>query len=207
MTEAKYLVLLEDDPTPLVRVAGRAVRATVDDVDRSPLAAAGVAEVVVRSKDDPQAVTLSFDEAGVRLSHGASSAPDLTIVVDVNSGFALESIEGEDAGRVVETVLALLQPPLPMWRDAAQSFWQLTSSDKGMPRTLVVQPSDEPDSLVRGEGTPRYVISAASGQLSQVFTGSTPFLDAVFAGAVKVRGTLPQLSVMAGASNKVRFHV
>jgi hypothetical protein len=207
MTEAKYLVQLEDDPTPLVRVVGRAVRATVQGADLSPLTDAGVAVVVVRSKADPQAVTLTFADSGVHVSHGRAALPDLTLVADVNDCFALEGIEGEHDDRVVETVLSLLRLPLPGWRDAAETFWRLTSSDKGMPQTLVVQPNDQPDALVLGEGTPRYVISAAPDQLARVFSGAASFLDAVFAGTVQIRGTLPQLSVMAGASNKVRFHV
>jgi hypothetical protein len=50
-------------------------------------------------------------------------------------------------------------------------------------------------------------VHGTSDALAGVFTGADSFLDEVFAGNLMVRGTLPQLSVMAGASFKVRFHV
>jgi len=37
-------------------------------------------------------------------------------------------------------------------------------------------------------------------------SGTDVFLDEVYTGSLAVRGTMTQLSVMAGASLKVRFH-
>jgi hypothetical protein len=115
---------------------------------------------------------------------------------------------------VVIGLRSVLEPPLPQWRDAARGFWEFTSGDAGMPGQLVVTCDDDPSDagdaggheLVLGTGTPRYVISGAAEKLARVFTGTDALLDEVFAGTVAVRGTLPQLSVMAGASLKVRFH-
>jgi hypothetical protein len=108
----------------------------------------------------------------------------------------------------VRFVSELLRPTLPEWRDAARSFWLATGSDVGMPRSLVIENSEvEGDVLQLGDGMPRYVIHGSPDRLAGVFTGADSFLDEVFAGSLRVRGTLPQLSVMAGASYKVRFHV
>ncbi len=206
MTAPEHHVAIEDDPTPLVLVIGRALRATLPITDISVLREANVATVTIQSKDDPQAVTIVFGET-TRVSHGRSEAAETTLVVDLGNDFSFVSAEGIQDAAVIDVVLALLEPSRPDWQEAAASFWSLTSGDQGMPSSLVVRSSEDDVPFILGEGTPRYVIAASPDDLSRLFSGSVSFLDAVFAGAVKIQGTLPQFSVMAGASNKVRFNV
>jgi len=90
------------------------------------------------------------------------------------------------------------------WRDAARRFWEFTSAGTGMPRQLVIACGEE--ELVLGAGSSRYFIGGDAEKLSRVLTGTDVFLDEVYAGSIAVRGTMTQLSVMAGAAMKVRFH-
>ncbi|MFF5009808.1 hypothetical protein ACFY3G_44160 [Streptomyces phaeochromogenes] len=205
MTDPAVSVVLEDDPTPLVLTVGRTLRAGTRDPESRRLLASLRETVVVRSKDDPQSVTIRFAEDRVRVGHGVASDAQLVLTVDLADRFAVESIAGtEPDAPLVAQVLRVLRPPLPHWRDAATGFWELTSRDPGMPRELVVVCEEE--ELVLGGGLPRYVLCGGAEKLARVLSGTDVFLDEVYTGSLAVRGTMTQLSVMAGASLKVRFH-
>jgi hypothetical protein len=206
MTEPTVVVLPEPDPTPLVRLLTRTVRTSLrqrPDQQPTPLAP-GV--VVVRSASDAQVATVIVGEELIRIASGADPSARAVLTVDLGSRLEVVGTDGEDA--VVASLAGLLRPTLPDWQDAAHGFWSATGSDAGMPATLVVE-SSEPDGevLELGAGSPRYVVHGSADQLAGLFTGADSFLEQVFGGRLKVRGTLPQLSVMAGASHKVRFHV
>ena len=203
MTDPAVSVVLEDDPTPLVLSVGRTLRAAARDPESLSVMASLRKTVVVKSKDDPQAVTIRFTEDRVRVDHGIPSDAHVALTVDLANRFAVQSVDGGDAP-LVTAVLRLLEPDLPHWRDAASRFWAMTSQDPGMPRELVVVCEEE--ELVLGAGRPRYVISGEAEKLTRVLTGVDVFLDEVYTGSLAVRGTMTQLSVMAGASLKVRFH-
>ncbi|MFG3022500.1 hypothetical protein ACGFZQ_28775 [Streptomyces sp. NPDC048254] len=205
MTDPAVPVVLEDDPTPLVLSVGRTLRAAARDPQSSGVMASLRETVVVKSKDDPQAVTIRFAPGRVQVDHGISSDARLVLTVDPAHRFAVRSVDGDEPDApLVTAVLQLLEPGLPHWRDAASRFWEMTSQDPGMPRELVVVCEEE--ELVLGAGLPRYVISGAAEKLARVLTGADVFLDEVYTGSLAVRGTMTQLSVMAGASLKVRFH-
>lgn len=202
-------VTVEDDPTPLVRLAARLVRLALPHVRAELLtgAAADEATVSVSSNRDAQAITCTFRQGSIDLRHGATAHADAVLVVDLSEDLALDSSTSSGEPDLIELVDALLHPPVPHWRDAAQEFWRRTSADRGMPEQLVLQSTDEQAELVLGAGAPAYTLSATGRDLARVLSGAAPLLAAVFSGAVSIRGTLPQLSVMAGASHKVRFDV
>jgi hypothetical protein len=203
------VVLVEDDPTPLVRVVARLMRLALPHADAESLAGAsrGGATVSVRSAHDAQAFTCTFAPGSIGLRHGSTADADAALVVDVAKDLALDSETSSGDAALQELVDALMHPPVPSWREAAHEFWHRTSADRGMPQELVVHCTDEDDQLVLGDGIPTYTLSATSADLARVLSGTAPLLESVFSGAVAIRGTLPQLSVMAGASNKVRFDV
>ena len=158
--------------------------------------------MTVRSSGDAQALTVSFSEGSIALRHGAASDADAALVVDIADDLAVDTEASSGDKVLLDLVNALLHPPVPEWRDAAQVFWRRTSSGKGMPRELVVHCTDEDDQLVLGSGLPTYTLSATGVDLARVLSGAAPLLDSVFSGAVAICGTLPQLSVMAGASSR-----
>lgn len=205
----RYHVTVEDDPTPLVRVVARLMRQALPYVDPESVGAAARAgaTATVSSRHDAQAFTCAFTSTSIDLRHGVGADADASLVVDVGQDLALDTEASSGEETLQKLVNALLHPPVPSWRDAAQEFWRRTGTDRGMPRELVVDCTDEDVQLVLGEGVPTYTLSASGIELARVFSGAAPLLDSVFSGSVAIRGTLPQLSVMAGASNKVRFDV
>ncbi|GAB3199115.1 hypothetical protein GCM10027062_14840 [Nocardioides hungaricus] len=206
MTEPTTRVVPEADATPLVRLLTRTIRTSLAQQPDVLLAASRPSLLVVQSATDAQAASVELLDDEIRVVNGAREAADATLTVDLAR--RLEIFAAEGPRDVVDLAEVLIRPTLPSWSEAAHDFWRVTGQDVGMPRTLVVQNADlDDDVLALGAGLPRYVVHGTSDALAGLFTGADSFLDAVFAGNLLVQGTLPQLSVMAGASFKVRFHV
>jgi hypothetical protein len=196
-------ITTEDDPTPLVMFIARTLREAHRHPELAELSAGLSGSFALRSVQDPQAATLTFGESGVHVAHGADAGADHHSGLDIAAPLGLA---GDELDPALTALQQLLQPPLAPWQDLARSFWDLTSGDPGMPARLDVTCSDNAaETLVFGSGEPRYAISGGSAQLQRIFFGTDDILSAAYAGAIGIEGTLPQLSVMTGASWKVRF--
>jgi len=221
-------VVPEPDATPLVRLLTRTIRSSLSQRPGQFSASSGApAVVVVKSATDSQAATVELTADAIHVVSGARPDATAVLTVDLTRRLAITEsstqASADDSadnsgglGDVVARVSALLNPPLPPWDEAAREFWASTCDDPGMPRALVVQKTNgteddaagkDDEVLELGTGLPCYVVRGSADALAGLFTGADSFLDEVYAGNLKVRGTLPQLSVMAGASFKVRFHV
>lgn len=202
-------VRIEDDASPIVRLIGRTIRDTV----RAGHALAAMRElhavVAVRSHDTPQAATIAFGGDVIAVSGGVFGEPDATITVDLNRRFAAVG-EPVGADEVVSAALLALTPPVAEWREAATSFWNLTRSMRGMPGMLIAvaaMPDGNIEPLVLGEGDTQYLIAGPPDALAGIFSGIDDLIATLYSGVLGIRGTFSQLSVMAGASWKVRYDV
>ncbi|POX42911.1 hypothetical protein C3486_03235 [Streptomyces sp. Ru73] len=201
-------VRIEDDASPVVRLIARTLRDAaraghaVDALTRS----AGT--VAVRSHDTPQAATITFGDDGIDVAGGVPAEPDAVITVDLNARFAPTAEPSGDDG-LAGDVLRALTPPLPEWRDAAQRFWDATRSLPGIPDVLIAV-TEGPEGLeqvVLGDGPTQYLVAGAPETLAGVFSGADDLMAVLSSGALGIQGTLSQLSVMTGASWKVRYDV
>ena len=203
---AEAEVRIEDDASPIVRLIGRTLRdsARIGYALETLLRSTGT--VAIRSHDTPQAAMISFGDNGIDVSSGVLVEPDATLTVDLNARFAPAEDPTGDAD-LAAGVLAALSPPLPGWREAAQHFWDVSRSMPGIPDVLIAV-TEGPEGLeqvVLGEGTTRYLIAGAPETLAGVFSGADDLVAVLSSGALGIQGTLSQLSVMVGASWKVRF--
>ncbi|MET9030033.1 hypothetical protein ABZW96_31060 [Nocardia sp. NPDC004168] len=201
-------IRIEDDASPIVRLIGRTIADSVRANGADFVSGAREGTVAVRSHDTPQAATITISDGAVAVSSGVFVEPDLTMTVDLNARFALagEPVGAEDLAAVA---LALLSPPLPEWRVAAERFWAAARSVPGIPDVLVVIAAG-PDGLaehVVGDGETHYVIAGPSELLAGIFAGADDLIAAMSSGRIGVRGTLSQLSVLVAASWKVRYDV
>ncbi|NMN95890.1 hypothetical protein [Antrihabitans stalactiti] len=199
---------IEDDASPIVRLIGRTIADSVRSNGADSVAAGVEGTVAVRSHDTPQAATITITDGAVAVSSGVFVEPDLTLTVDLNGRLALVG-EPIGAGDLAATAVALLSPPLPDWRVAAESFWAAARSVPGIPDVLVAV-TEGPDGLdqhVVGEGETHYVIAGPPDLLAGIFSGADDLIAALSTGLVGVRGTLSQLSVLVAASWKVRYDV
>lgn len=205
---ARVEISTEDDATPIVRLIGRTLR----DSLRLGYARAELTRtsgtVAVMSHDTPQSATIAFGPVGIEVSSGVLVEPDAVVTVNLNARFApaAEAVGDID---LAAGVLHALTPPLPAWRDGARRFWELTRSLPGMPEKLVVvtEGPDGLEQLVLGEGTSQYLLASDPDSLAGIFSGADDLVAVLSSGALGLQGTMSQLSVMAGASWKVRFDV
>ncbi|WP_280222020.1 hypothetical protein [Nocardia neocaledoniensis] len=200
-------IRIEDDASPIVRLIGRTVADSLR-ADSSLLSAGLSGAIAIRSHDTPQTATITLADGAIAVSGGVLVEPDLDVTVDLNQFFAPV---GEPVGsaELLGVATALLSPPLPDWKSAAVSFWDKARSVPGIPDMLVavVEGPDGVEQVVAGEGETHYVIAGPPDLLAAVFTGAVDLLAALSTGLVGVRGTLSQLSVLVGASWKVRYDV
>ncbi|MFM9372992.1 hypothetical protein [Streptomyces sp. Da 82-17] len=201
-------IRIEEDATPIVRLLGRTLRDSVRAGHALPALRKSAVTVVIRSHDTPQAATLTFGGGVVEVASGAAAAPDAAVTVDLNGRFAPAQPPSGD-GELAADVLLALAPPVPDWQAAAEHFWTATRSVPGIPDVLVAV-TEGPDGLeqvVLGEGATQYLIAGAPETLAGVFSGADDLLAVLSTGVLGVQGTLSQLSVMVGASWKVRYDV
>jgi hypothetical protein len=205
---SRVTVVIEDDATPFVRTVARAIRSALrQGAPFTADAAGGRRVVVISAKDDPQAATCVLADGRVEITHGAAADPDATALVDVYD-LAVDVDASIGDSSLINTVAGLLNStPSEDWHTAALEFWARTSESPGMPGELVLECASTHERLVLGAGLPTYRLVAEGVDLSRLCTGTVGFLEALGAGAVAIQGTLPQLSVMSGAFNKMRFDV
>lgn len=204
-------IRIEDDASPIVRLIGRTIADSIRANRADSFVEAVEGTFAVRSHDTPQTATVSISNGVVAVSSGVLVDPDVTLVVDLNGRFALVGapVVADGHGDLAAAALGLLSPPLPDWRVAAETFWAAARVVPGIPDVLVAI-ADGPDGLselVVGEGDTQYVIAGAPDGLAGIFSGADDLIAALSTGLIGVRGTLSQLSVMVGASWKVRYNV
>lgn len=204
----EVVIRIEDDATPLVRLIGRTLRDSARAGHALPVLHKAAATVAIRSHDTPQAATITFGGGVVAVSSGVPAEPDAAITVDLNARFAPAEAPSGDAEFAADVLFAL-SPPVPGWQAAAEHFWTAARSVPGIPDVLVAV-TEGPEGLeqvVLGEGSTQYLIAGAPETLAGVFSGADDLLAVLSTGVLGVQGTLSQLSVMVGASWKVRYDV
>lgn len=203
---AEVNVRIEDDASPIVRLIGRTLRDSARAGHALDTLHASTGTVVIRSHDTPQAATISFGDNGIDVSSGVRIESDAAITVDLNARFAPTADPSGDAD-LARGVLRALTPPLPGWREAAQRFWDATRSIPGIPDVLiaVTEGPDGVEQIVLGDGPTQYLMASDPETLAGVFSGADDLIAVLFSGALGIQGTLSQLSVMTGASWKVRY--
>jgi hypothetical protein len=197
-------IKMEEDPTPFVLFIARTLRESAKDPHLRGTLSDMSGVLALRSVCDPQRATLRFDREVVTITHGALD--DADAVVEVEIGGPLTFVDTRGDLKLVAEADEVLHPTLQQWRQGAMDFWALSHEDRGMPRRLIVNCSDDDsDALVLGDGLPSYEIRGPRVALERIFFGVDSILEAAFAGDIAVNGTLPQLSVLTGASWKARF--
>jgi hypothetical protein len=201
-------VVIEDDATPFVRAVARSIRSALRQGAPAPVdASSGGQVVVISAKDDPQAATCILVKGRIDIGHGAAPDAAATAVVD-SYDLAVDFDASTGDEQLINTIAGLLNSsPLMDWKTAAQEFWSRAADSPGMPQELVVECATSHERLVLGSGLPTYRLVADGDDLSRLCTGTVGLLEALGAGVVAIQGTLPQLSVMTGAFNKMRFDV
>ena len=202
---APVQIMLEDDPTPLVRILG----ATLARSARNPALESklrGMKGVVtLKSSVDPQAVTIRFDSGNVSLEHGVAADSGVVIEADLTKMNEPNAPKPKVTGAARHLSLALavskvLEPPPGSWQDEARAFWAFAHDHPRMPRALLVVCTDVPARLVLGDGEPEYELHGTEHALLSVFTGGSVLGEDMLNGKLYGVGSLQHLAELTGRS-------
>jgi hypothetical protein len=199
---------VEDDPPPVVRALAADLAARLADPGFAARSSPLRGSVGLRDTETPQAATIRLDDEGIEVAHGCAVDAELRATVDLRRGTDA-ALEGADEHRQLARWLSdLLAAPLPAWPDAAARFWSILAAMPGAPEALLVVEleSGEERRFGNPEG-PAYELHGGADNLAEVLSGRVALVDAAFAGAVFVRGTFPELSVLSGAGFRLRYGI
>jgi hypothetical protein len=198
--------VLEDDATPLVMIIATQLRRATTDPGLARKAERLRGTFALRSKKDPQAVTMRFGNGRVELTRGV--APDAQVVATVD----LDNMSGPDATKPKVTgalrhplfavgVSKLLDPPAKSWVEHAQAFWAFAGGASGMPAAMRIVCLDDGTSLELGnDSNDRYEIHGSAPALTSIFSGNSVFGQDLLDGKVFASGSLQHASVLTGRS-------
>lgn len=202
-------ITTEADPTPLVLALANVVRRSQAANPATVAKLKGVA--VVRSMNDPQAVTLRFASGDVHVEHGAAADAGVSIAMD----FDLDGLPGAPKPKVSGALRHLrfalglakvLEPPPPDLATATAEFWAATHHLHDMPSGLRVQATDTGEFGEAGDdSTEIYEMSGPADRLIRVLTGQSPALLEVQEGRCFVRGSLGAAVAVTRATVLVAF--
>lgn len=189
------VITTEDDPTPLVLMLANTVRRSVAADPTAVGQLTGVA--AVKSKNDPQAVTLRFDQGDVHLEHGVADDVDLTITLDLEMDGLPDAPKPKVAGAVRHPRFAMglakvLEPPMPDLRTALTDFWAAVGDKAGMPDSLRATDPGTGATVEVGEpGGHSYELLGPEDRLVRIFAGTAVALEEIESGRCHGRGSLP----------------
>jgi hypothetical protein len=198
-------IVLEDDPTPLVRILG----ATMARAARNPQLEARMRTmdgvVALKSSVDPQAVTLRFADGKVAIERGVASDAGVVIEADLNNMSDPNAPKPKVSGAARHPKFALavskvLDPPPGSWQEEAAAFWEFAHAHPGMPATMVVVCTDDNARLVLGGGKPVYELHGPAHALLSVFTGGSVLGQDLLDGKLCAVGSLQHTAELTGRS-------
>lgn len=196
-------LVIEDDPTPLAMAIAADLRRRLRDPVFAGLTADTQGSLGIRVGAGPEAVTVGIGDA-LTVRHGLESA-DVVITLDARHRWDGGSMEGsDDHADLARWAEALMSPPPADWRDAAARLWTELEPASGAPAALLVTELDEGEQLRLGEGARPYEIAAGADALVDLLEGRTALMEEASTGAVRIRGTFPEISVITGAMWRVR---
>ena len=203
---ADIALKIEDDPPPVVRALANDLTGRLEEPAFAEATKRVRGAVSLRDSRTPQAATIRIDDRGVALSHGFDETADLHATV-VLPGIVEPELEGgEQHPELARWLKALLSAPPPEWPEAGERFWSVLSRMEGAPAALrVVDLETGSDRRYGSPDAPAYEVHGRPDDLAAVFCGRDPVVDAAFEGRIFVRGSFPELSVLAGAGFRVRY--
>ncbi len=196
-------ITTEDDPTPLVLILANTLRRSVEINPGRVAKMKGVATIC--SKRDPQAVTIRFNRGAVHLVHGRRDDAQITITIDFTTDGLPNSPKPKVTGALGHPRFALalakaLEPPLPDWREAAESFWLHCADLANMPSgILIVETVSAGEHVIGDPSTNGYELHGSADRLACIFTGGAFALEELISGRIRARGSLAAGVAMTNA--------
>ena len=195
--------LIEDDPTPLAMEIAADLTRRLRDPAFEALTATVRGSAGVRVGPGPEAATVDVGEPAM-VRHGIVGA-QVVATLGPDHRWDGGEISGADGHpELAEWVAALASPPPGDWRRAAERLWRELESASGAPGALLVADLASGEEQRFGDGSRAYEIRGEPGPLLDLLEGRSELMEEASAGSIRIRGTFPEISVIAGACWRVR---
>jgi hypothetical protein len=202
-------VQLEPDATPLVRIIATTLLNSTSDAGVARKAERLRGVFALRSKNDPQSVTMRFDHGRVELTRGIAKDAQVVATVDLDNMSGPDATKPAVTGALLHPLFALgvsklLEPRARAWSEHALAFWDYAHERPGMPDRLRVVCLDDDVALELGtDNTPHpgsvYEIHGSATALGSIFSGNSVFGQDLLDGKVYAIGSMQHASVITGA--------
>jgi len=222
---------VEPDARPIVRILAQVLRRSAREPELAQIMDSLTGVLGLRSTTDPQKASIYFDEGSIYLEGGISADADVVIATDFNAptgpdapkpslrqNLALAKAAGRHP-KFAAGAAKVLEPPLPGWKEAASSFWDLACRRGPTPEVLrVVCYSSQPDGEEAADAHEELVferdqLKRASGpdtggqrvelygderSLTRCLVGDDVIAEAAVQGRIEVVADISGLSIVTG---------
>jgi hypothetical protein len=198
-------IAIEDDPTPLVRALAAELERRLSDDEFASLTKGLTGAPALRAASTPEAATFELGEDAIAIRPGTAGA-HATATLDATGRWDGGPIAGEsEHPELAAWLRSLASPPETPWREAGARFWEELGHSPGAPGSLVVVELDGDETERFGDGEPTYEIRAPEGTLVALLEGRAALIDEAFARRAFIHGSFREISVLEGASARVRM--
>ena len=200
-------VVLEDDPTPLVRILATTLSQSMADPSVARKAANLKGVFALQSAKDPQAVTMRFASGRVDLARGIATDAQVVVTVDLDNMTGPDAPKPKVRGALRHPkfalgVFKLLDGDKRPWVTHADAFFAFAAAEPGMPAHTRVVCLDTGETRDFGDlsAGADYEIHGSADALTAVFSGSSVFGQDLLDGKIFAIGTLQHASILTGQS-------
>ncbi len=191
-------VTVDRDPAPLTLIFAKKIRDALEHKDYAQEAAKLNGTFAIQSAKDPQAVTITCFDQTISLANGIQGKPDVIITINLNDPAAKPKIKGLIQHPLLTLKIGkLLEFPEVSWADALKRFWEQHHEVPGMPSGLTVRCLDEDRQLSVGQSDTSAYFEGNAKDLSEAFSGGSPFVELLVTGRLTGRYTFEQATVMS----------
>jgi hypothetical protein len=179
-------VTTEADATPLVRIFAVKFAAALQQSSYVSLLEKTAGTFSLKSKTDPQAITVKVNKDWVHLSSGVDKTSDIVIHINFDMPDDRPKIDGLIRHPLYAMAVGkLLEFPATDWADALKSLWGEYKDYPGMPDGITAKSLDEDRQLSVGNSTEPVYLEGRSADLAEVFSGGSPLVQLMYSGKIK----------------------
>lgn len=171
-------VTTEAEATPLVRIFAVKFAAALQQSSYVSLLKKTAGTFSLKSKTDPQAITVKVARDEVHITSGVDKAADIVIHINFNKPNDRPKVDGLIRHPLYAMAIGkLLEFPEINWADALRSLWDQHKDYPGMPDGITAKSLDEDRQLSVGSSTEPVYLEGQSADLAEVFLAAAPYFS------------------------------
>lgn len=194
----KPIVTVSSEATPIELIFAKKIEDALDDSGYLSEIKNFQGSFGVKSKYDPQALSIHCTQQKINISTGISKQCKIVLKLDLNRPEHDPKVEGLLRHPFLAMKVAkLMDFPSANWSDALKRFWEQHHEVQGMPSGITVKCMDEDRQLSVGTTKSACYLEGKASDLAEVFSGGTPLLQLLVTGKIRGRYTFEQAVVLS----------